>query len=826
MRSQLERRGLSRAAIGIVAALAIGIPATSWAQGSENDPPKAVDEIVVKARNIEESLQDVPVAVTAVGSEVLESFRIDEAADLVSRIPTLNIQVGGSGASAQVSLRGVGSSNISNAFDSAVALNFDDISVSTQRLLESAFFDVEQVALMKGPQSLFFGKAASAGVLALQSANPTEDWEYGAKVSYEFEEDGYTLGGYASGPITETLGIRIAAEWQDIDKFVELGSGVPTRDHDRGLENLVSRLTLHWAPNEDFSANLKLNYNRRRSETLNATADLFCGADGLPDPSVLLGGAFGGTPGLDLFLPNHDCDIENSKFTSPDGNALINRVPRGSPGATRNVMSSYNDTDTYFVRLKLDYAVTDWLDLTFLAGYIDLDNEYSDSFNATGQNPNGSPAGLVAPFNNTLEQWTTEIRLVSDLDGPFNFQFGAFFEDRDIGHRTSQNAFNPSLLGVFGPPFGPDALTGYTFDWLADRPIEAEALSFFVSGQYRFNEQWELSGGVRWTDEEKSTSVFFPFVHAGVGALLPAVPSGFRTGDIEFEDDNWSPEVVLRYTPNDDVTIYGAFKTGFKSGGVDNNTLPTGGVILLNSPIPSVREAAEAGLRFESEESEGGEVGYKSVMLDGALTFNAVAYYYVFENLQLQNFDVTVFNFDTTNAGELTTWGLDLDWIWTTPIDGLTLYGALSYLSSEFTDDDDALEGRDAARAPDWSGTIGFDYVMPLGDSLELRFAPHLSYTGDYLTGNTTRRTFSASNPLGNLEQDDFVTIDAVLSVGSADGKWTVSLIANNLADEQWINTAGPAPFLPTMLPAFAGDDQQVSMNRGRQVFIEVAFAF
>lgn len=144
-------------AIGTATTLAF--PTWSFAQSG------AIEEIVVTARMVEETLQEVPVAVTTIGEDALDAFRIDEATDLTSRVPALNVSVGGSGAGAQITLRGVGSSFISNAFDSAVALNYDGISVSTQRLLQSAFFDVEQIDVLKGPQSLFFGKAASAGVL-------------------------------------------------------------------------------------------------------------------------------------------------------------------------------------------------------------------------------------------------------------------------------------------------------------------------------------------------------------------------------------------------------------------------------------------------------------------------------------------------------------------------------------------------------------------------------------------------------------------------------------------------------------------------------------
>ena len=716
---------------------------------------------------------------------------------------------------------------ISNAFDSAVALNYDGISVSTQRLLQSAFFDVEQVAVLKGPQSLYFGKAASAGVLSLRSANPTDEWEGSFKTSYEFEEDGTTFGGYVSGPITDTLGVRVAAEYQEIDEFIRIAPGNPTADPDRGLDNLITRVTFHWEPTDRITANLKFNYNEQRSEILNTAIDIFCGADGLPDPSVLLGGALGGTPGLDLFLPTHDCDIDDGRFTGPDANALIDTVPAGSPGEGRNIFRAYNDTETYFTRLELDFELNDNFDLTVLTGYVDLENEYNDTFNSTGQNPDGSAAGLSAPFENTLEQITFEARLASNFDGPFNFQVGGFWEDRDIGHRTSQNAFNPSLLGALGPPFGPDPVTGATFDWLADRPIDAEALSFFASATFDISEKWELSGGVRWTDEEKSTSIHFPFVHAGVVALFGTVTSGFQTGDIEFEDDNVSPEVVLRYIVNDDISIYGAYKTGFKSGGVDNNTLPTGSVVGLIDPDPAVRAAAEALLRFESEESEGFEIGLRSQFLDRALTLNVTGYRYVYEDQQVQAFDPAVFAFATFNAGEVTTTGLEFDFVWATAVPGLTLSGSWAFLDSEISGDlfapsGDNLKGRDGGFSPEISGNLAINWETNIGSSLRLRISPNIAYKDDYIVGGASRDPFDpVTNPQGDLVQDSFTTVDLNVSLFPPDESWRVSLIGRNLTDEQYLTFAGPAPFRPP-----TGDDQLVGIGRGQQVFVEAAFRF
>jgi len=821
-----------RAFVLFAGATALMTPGLSSAQTADTDDA-AIEEIIVTARNIEESLQDTPVAVTAIDRDTLDVFRIDEAMDLQSRVPALTVSVGGSGQSAQINLRGVGSSSISNAFDSAIALNYDGISVSTQRLLQSAFFDIDQVAVLKGPQALYFGKAASAGVLAVTSAGPTENWEFGGRTAYEFEEEGVSIGGFVSGPITETLGFRLAAEYQDMDKYMEVADVVPTTNPERGLSNLMSRLTFNWTPTDTIEADLKINYNRQRSDALNGLIDMFCGADG-PDPSVIIGGPFG-IPGYDLFLPTHDCDLDDGKFVGVDGNSLIDSVPAGSPGESKSDISqSYNNTDTWFSRLQVDAGLGQNFDLTVLLGHVDMENEYNDSFNGTGRNPDGSPAGLVAPFENTLEQLTAEVRLFSDFDGPINFQLAAFWEDREIGHETSQNAFNPSILvgppDIFPvPPFGPDIVTGYTFDWLADRPIDAEAVSFLVAADWAITEKWELSGGVRWTDEKKSTVATFPYVHTAVTALFGAVGSGYTTGDIKFKDDNVSPELVLRYLLNDNVSFYGSYKTGFKSGGVDNNTLPTSTAIFdgLVSDDPVERQAAVDTLTFDSETSEGFELGVRSILADGSVVMNVTAYTYDYTDQQVQLFNPVIFGFDTFNAGEVRTRGLDIDWTWVTPVSGLSLFGAWGFLDTEITEGFDTaggenLEGRDSGNAPSYSGNIALVWETNLGRSMKLSIRPNLFISDSYIAGGATRETFdSITNPLGDVEQKSYTTVDLNVSLMSINNNWRLSLIGTNLTDEQLITGCGPAPFRPA-----DGDDQQCNFRRGQQVFLEAAYNF
>ncbi|MBI1180210.1 MAG: TonB-dependent receptor plug domain-containing protein, partial [Alphaproteobacteria bacterium] len=217
-------RGITLKSAGSLAAgvvlLGLGLSMPGHAEDNTGAGARkpATETIMVTARKTAETLQEVPVTVSVVGGKDLARFNYDKIENLTTRIPTLNVQTGGSGSGAQVTLRGVGSSNISDAFDSAVALNYDGVMISQMRVLQSAFFDVQQVEVLKGPQSLYFGKSASAGVISIKSANPTQDWEMGAKASYEFEEQGYTGEAYVSGPLNDKVGVRLAARYNNIVK--------------------------------------------------------------------------------------------------------------------------------------------------------------------------------------------------------------------------------------------------------------------------------------------------------------------------------------------------------------------------------------------------------------------------------------------------------------------------------------------------------------------------------------------------------------------------------------------------------------------------------
>ena len=821
--SAFSRSTVKTTLMGSAAALTMaGVSAPAFAQ-TESAEEGDNNVIIVNARRQDETLQETPVTVTSISSDTLDKFQVNEVADVVSRIPALNVQVGGSGAGGQISLRGIGTTNISAAFDSAVAFDFDGVSMSTMRLVQASFFDVEQIDVLKGPQSLFFGKSASAGVFSVRSANPTQNWEVGGKASYEFEEEGYTIGGYISGPLSDTLGIRVAAQYQDINKYVELEAGTPSvfANSGKGLKNFVGRVTLQWDPSDRFSANLKLNYNHNEGDSLLGHSDIDCGPNGVADDVFL---ALSGVS----ITSNAVCDIQDGLYPHPDGHPALQIIAPGTTGADRYRGLSYNETNTFFGRLAMDLELNDSLTLSSVTGIVDLSNEHADHFSYVGILPNGDPGGLPAPFSDALKQYSQELRVTSDFDGPFDFMVGGFWESRSQPLQTAQNAFIGSFLF-------PDS-RGIGYDWVANRATKSEALSFFGSASFDITDQLELSGGVRWTDEQKVHRTDFPFLHNAltflngiVGGIGLVVPEGYQTGPIKFSDSNVSPELTLKYQATPDLNFYASYKTGFKSGGVDNSILPTAALQFVTPGFgtDAQRQAALDSIVYDSETAEGGEIGIKALVANRSLRINASLYHFVFDDLQVQNFDGAAVRFLTVNAGQVTTQGFDMDWAWDTPLEGLSFSGTLGYTDAKFTDtfissngadslpgtaDDVNLDGRRAARAPKWSGNIAFDWGIPMGDNLEFGLNGNAFYSGSYFASNTD---------FDDFVQPSYVTLDGSVSIGNPDGKWKLSLVGVNLTNEIWANTAGDRPFLPP-----GGDDRVVTQNRGRQVFVEMAFKF
>ena len=189
-------------------------------------------------------------------------------ADAAKMVPNMVIAQGGSGNGSSLRLRGIGSSSISAAFDHSVAINLDGVVVNRGRFIHNSYMDMRQLEVLKGPQSLYFGKSATAGVVSITTNDPGDEFEFEFSAGVETEYDGTFYEMIVSGPVTDTLGARLAVGGTKNDELFENYSfdndpnaAINGAEKYYGDESTNVRLTLVWEPTDDFRAKLKYNYS-------------------------------------------------------------------------------------------------------------------------------------------------------------------------------------------------------------------------------------------------------------------------------------------------------------------------------------------------------------------------------------------------------------------------------------------------------------------------------------------------------------------------------------------------------------------------------------
>ncbi|MCK9544401.1 MAG: TonB-dependent receptor plug domain-containing protein, partial [Novosphingobium sp.] len=234
------------------------------AHGMASD--RSEGEIVVTARKRSETLIAVPVVVSAVGKAELERRAVTNLDGISRVVPQLLIGAqGGAVQGGNISLRGIAGPEANPFGDQAVSFNIDGVQIAKSSVRRMTDIDIEQVEVLKGPQALFFGKNSPAGIVSIRTADPTPDWRGKASVGYEFVARELRGEGYISGPLTDTLGLRVAGAVSGMDGFLkdQTPAGAYLEpDHRRSprTRDLAVRGTLKFDPTDDFEARLKLSY--------------------------------------------------------------------------------------------------------------------------------------------------------------------------------------------------------------------------------------------------------------------------------------------------------------------------------------------------------------------------------------------------------------------------------------------------------------------------------------------------------------------------------------------------------------------------------------
>jgi len=771
--------GLTRVVTAILAISASNVMAT-WALAADEPEAEAaadggLEEVVVTARKREESLQTVPMNVLSFSAEDMERRQVTSLENIAGNVPNLFVGRTSNAAGAVIFLRGVGSQSSSLGIWPSTAIVVDGVYYGSGFFLNEGLFDMESMQVLVGPQALFYGKNATAGVIALTTADPTSVAEGEVRVGYETTAKDVQGSLVLSGPITETLSGRIAvrasnmAEGYFTNKAVrtpitirDIATGTtsvqsqqPDGDGMPGTSEQSARATLLWMPTDALSLKLKASATTRDDESNAWNYVIYKCPTGYtqPNPTVKCRRDFV------VYVPN-----------APDvyGGNLPWDKPNGSP---------YNSYESQAYTLDFNYEF-DKARLTSIGNYSWLENRWGLSQNVQ------SPTSFIdATQESSLEAWSNETRLEMTFNDSVNLLAGLYYQN--ITRRNDQS-------GAIAPLIDSSAPDGYQYlSYFKPSETKGDTVSVFGQVNWRIIPEVELAAGLRYTDESYDSFLVQSYVIAPLQVRFPQD----RLIESKQKFDNVNPELTISYYPSEDLTIYAGYKTGYKSGGFSNSSL-----------ITSITQPDD--VSFDPETASGFEVGVKSVLADRQLRLNATLYRTTYEDLQINYFNSIMFLYITTNAGEARVQGVELSGEYAPDqLPGLRLNAFVNYNDAQYTKYigpcytgqsiaggcdttfngglGQDLKNQPLATAPEWTASIGATYEAVVGAGRVFTFAPLVRYSSSYLGS-------AFGNPLS--QQDAYFNVDATVSLRSEDARWEAAIIGRNLTDQFRISSENDLP--------------------------------
>jgi iron complex outermembrane receptor protein len=813
----------------LAVALGLGVSGPAMAQApsaaatpgsSTNTSSAASDEIIVTARKRDETLISVPVVVTAVGGAQLAARGITNLDGLARITPQLLAgNQGGAVQGGNIAIRGVSGPDQNPFGDQAVSFNVDGVQVAKATVRRMSDFDFSQVEVLKGPQALFFGKNSPAGIISIHTADPTKDLEAKLSGGYEFNARQVRMEGYVSGPVTDTLGFRLAGVYSDMkgdlkDRTPADSPYAPSNSRNPTYRDWALRGTLKWDPSDSFNAKLKVSYGELRGDgPASGTAFISCP----------IGVRFTGS-GID------QCS-EKDGANSNAGYGSFLATQKGTLMHWRADGDNFNDQDQILSGLEMNWHITDAVTLTSVTGY------YSVSVDQCQNYENDS--AILLPSCNVYKdkEFSQELRFSTDYDGPLNVTGGVYYSDTRAStgsitflYAGAGSLFNPADPTFYGSLTNPAMVNDY---FLRQR---GNAYSAYMQLSYKPIEQIEIDVGGRYSYEKKRlTSVrFTPGLADGAFSGSYLLDNYFLTPATEVNSiilpnrkDHWndfSPEITASYRPNQHLTIFGSYKHGFLSGGYNS------GSVSFGTPAGCDADHPEKclNLSYKPQTIKGFEAGVKAELFGNALRTNLSVYTYKISDQQVSN----VINTTNTisNAGGARVKGVEWDAVWRTPLEGLSVNTAAAYNKGTYTSYPNApcyggqtaaqgcngasqdLGGTELIRAPKWNLSAGFDYEHPITESAKVGLSAHAARTTSYLTD-------ASSAPNGR--QPAYTLIDATARLATIDDRYELALIGRNLTDKYYYVGSSLVPF--AVNPGGGLLDRFATLSRGREIWLRAS---
>jgi iron complex outermembrane receptor protein len=796
-----------------------------------------LEEIIVTARKRSESLQDVPIAVTAFTEDQIESAGIQRPADFISLIPNVTIVDTANVGDTQVSIRGIVSTRDA---ESTFAYVVDGVLTTNPNSFNEELLDIQQIEVLKGPQGALYGRNAVAGAILVTTKEPTDELEGRIRLGTGSNSSS-NFSAILSGPLGDSARGRIAASYRDSDgHYDNVYEGVSLGvDY---LEDLSVKGRVIFDISDTFSLDVRGGVSAVEGGAINFNA-VFA----IPQLAAFNGPAFFADVNQHSFIYSFNVPGENEQDTidfAIKGDWALNNMDL-------TAIVAYNDLDEYLLSdgtsatfygyeisptCQSDRATLNNLDVpSGGAGRTDLFGPYFQPF---GVNPPGGGvnppdfAGVYGPYTPTAcdgyqyqernqEDLSFELRLTSNEDQALRWIAGVYFADieREVVVTYGADQGQGFLRQPYVDPTGPNPT-----DLMFHDIFDTQVMAAFGQIEYDMSDTIELALALRYDTEDREVSNQVPNVNASglnihtldasfmPGPINPAFvanPSGIPSRSRDFSQ--LQPKVSLSWRPNDTTTLYATYGVGFRSGGF--NSLGSEALLsfwfndVTGDPlIPGTLVDAELVIKdeYDKEVTDSYEIGGKFVLANNRLRINAAYFINEIEDNQFFEFFAGPFGLlrVVTTIEDVEISGFELDFNAVIG-ENFSIFGGIGILDSEIKQNINRplSVGNDAPQAPDETYNLGAQLDIPFGSSMGFTARVDWQHVGEMwfhtLQGEETPTIWNVffgpgfNQNFSKAKRESFETIDLRLMLSGE--RWDVAVWGRNIGDEEYLEEIIPA---------------------------------
>ncbi|MEM1154127.1 MAG: TonB-dependent receptor [Pseudomonadota bacterium] len=764
MQNRYFKQPLCSALMVASAATLMPVSLPSFAQGLE--------EVVVTAQRREESLQDVPISISAFTGDDLNVRLIDDLTDLQFSVPNLFSD------GLTIMIRGIGQNTASSTAEGGIGYHVNDVYLNSPLIRSTDYFDIERIEVLRGPQGTLYGRNTTAGVINIHTKSPHD--EFGGNFSVlAGDYETLRLKGAINIPLSDKLRQRFAGFYITRDGY---NKNIYTGNRIDGRDSYQLRSSTSFDFTDSLTADLVISYLKEDSDRADRTKGT-CTKDSTYGCSPLSAGFETPDVSGSIFQTLNRAFLGGTVL--PPGDYFANAL---NPDEYRTVNVDQEptfDTEQIGVSLEFNYEFGEYR-FTSVTGYYDTEANIFSDFDRFS-----TDVRLLQPITyranaedfvttdiiqsgrrdiRDAEQFTQEFRVASDYDGWFNFLLGAFYYDEENSAKVLIT--HPTLAATQQVQGLPEEFEMFTTE---TDPAKTESYALFGESYFNLNEDTKLTVGLRYTDDKKSIRTRQLF--------LTLVDPTWIEAERDWQE--LTGKVTLDYVINDSSIVYATVARGYKAGGLN----------------PGGSDGSED---FDPEFLWAYEAGSKNTFFDGLLLANASVFYYDYDGMQLGQVSET--SSLTTNA-DVTTKGLEAEFSFA-PTEEWFMDLNVAWLDLEIDDfvsadqgDPDGiapgtvpardaegnirytsdglliknLEGNVLRNAPEYSVNLGVQYTYFMESDYALSGRVDYTWQDDFYANEFNK----PSDELGSWQQ---VNAQIVLSPPAAD--WQLRLFMTNVLDD------------------------------------------